>query len=253
MGISLAVLAAFALFFVLWYYRICAAPFPGLFARSKALGFTVNYLLAGLVPLAVLLVLHGRGAAASLGLCGGFLRGAGFAALAVVPMFAGALFVGALPTALSCDQALRSVVVAGLFEELFFRGFLFGQLFRYARWGFLPAALMVGVVFGILHIYQGRDLVSALSAFAVTGLGSVFFCWIYVEQEYDLWSVVWLHALMNAAWIFCDTHANGAVGGGASNLLRVATLLLAVSLTLWRKRRHGLPYRITRKNLLYNE
>ncbi len=65
----------------------------------------------------------------------------------------------------------NATVIAGFFEELFFRGILMGQLFRYAKWGFVPSMLIASVIFGIGHIYQGADLVSSILAGVVTGLG----------------------------------------------------------------------------------
>ena len=106
-------------------------------------------------------------------------------------MLTGYAVIGTFDREISIDAAVTWIFVAGFFEELIYRGFVFGQLFRYAAWGFLPAALLTALAFGSLHLYQGHDLLSALSAFGVTALGSFFFSWLYVEWNYNLWSVIW--------------------------------------------------------------
>lgn len=73
------------------------------------------------------------------------------------------------------------MVFAALFEEIIFRGFLFGMLFRYLKIGFVLAALIPSLLFGSIHLYQGADLISALIVFAVTFIGALYFSWMYVE------------------------------------------------------------------------
>ena len=179
------------LFFVLWYFNIAVRPFEGCIGSSQTLHYTLNYLLAGLIPSGALFLLHARrDIASSMGLSHGFGTGLLFAVTATLPMIAGYAVIGEL----SADEAFTWIFIAGMFEELVYRGFVFGQLFRYARWGFLPAALLAALAFGSLHLYQGHDPVSALTAFGVTALGSIFFSWLYVEWNYNLWSVIWMHS-----------------------------------------------------------
>lgn len=137
-------------------------------------------------------------------------------------------------------------------EELIFSGFVFGELFRTAHWGFLPAATLTASAFGSLHFYQGHDLTSALGAFGVTAAGSIFFSWIYVESGNNLWSVIWLHTLMNAPWILFSVSKSGAVGGLWANGLRLCTLLIATALIVIYKKRKSLPYHISKKTLIIN-
>lgn len=189
---------------------------------------------------------------AQLGLAHGFGIGMGFAVLCTLPMCIGYAAIGTYDTEVSADHLLTRIVIAGFFEELIFRGFVFGQLFRCARWGFLPAALLTAVAFGSLHLYQGHDWISALSAFGVTALGSLFFSWLFVEWNYNLWTVVWLHTLMNLPWIVFRVSDTGAVGDIWDNVLRISTIVLAVGLTVWHKQKRGLPYFITFKSLIIN-
>ena len=104
-----------------------------------------------------------------------------------------------------------------------------------------------------MHLYQGHDPVSALTAFGVTALGSIFFSWLYVEWNYNLWSVIWLHTLMNLPWIVFRVSTSGAVGDIGANALRLCTIILAIGLTVAYKRKRGLPYRIQINTLITNK
>ena len=184
---SAIILGAFMLFFALWYFNIAVRPFEDSIGSSRTLHYTLNYLLAGLIPTGALFLLHARrDIASSMGLSHGFGTGLLFAVTATLPMIAGYAVIGEFDRELSADEAFTWIFIAGMFEELVYRGFVFGQLFRYARWGFLPAALLAALAFGSLHLYQGHDPVSALTAFGVTALGSIFFSWLYVEWNYNL-------------------------------------------------------------------
>lgn len=250
---SALILTAFALFFVLWYFNIAVRPLGSVIGDSRTLHYTLNYLLAGLIPLGALFLLHRRrDIASSMGLSRGFGTGLLFAVTATLPMIVGYAVIGKFDRELSADEAITWIFIAGLFEELIYRGFVFGQLFRYARWGFLPAALLAALAFGSLHLYQGHDMASALSAFGVTALGSIFFSWLYVEWNYNLWCVVWLHTLMNLPWILFRVSTNGAVGDGWGNALRFCTIALAIGLTVVYKKKQGLPYCIKFNSLIIN-
>lgn len=250
---SALILAAFVLFFILWYFNIAVRPLGAAIGSSRTLHYILNYLLAGLVPLGALFLLHARrDIASSMGLSRGFGTGLLFAVMTTLPMIAGYAVIGKFDRELTADEAFTWIFIAGVFEELIYRGFVFGQLFRYAHWGFLPAALLAALAFGSLHLYQGHDMVSALSAFGVTALGSIFFSWLYVEWNYNLWCVIWLHTLMNLPWILFRVSTNGAVGDGWANALRLCTIALAIGLTVVYKKKRGLPYRIKSNTLITN-
>lgn len=217
------------LFFVLWYFNIAVRPFEGCIGSSQTLHYTLNYLLAGLIPTWALFLLHARrDIASSMGLSHGFGTGLLFAVTATLPMIAGYAVIGEFDRELTADAAFTWIFIAGIFEELVYRGFVFGQLFRYARWGFLPAALL-------------------------TALGSIFFSWLYVEWNHNLWSVIWLHTLMNLPWIVFRISMSGAVGDTGANALRLCTIILAIGLTVAYKRKRRLPYRIQINTLITNK
>ena len=47
---SAIILGAFMLFFALWYFNIAVRPFEDSIGSSRTLHYTLNYLLAGLIP-----------------------------------------------------------------------------------------------------------------------------------------------------------------------------------------------------------
>ena len=250
---SAIILTAFALFFATWYFNLGVKPFKGLIISSKSLHYTINYLISGLIPAAALMLLHKPCTILStLGLARGFGRGLLFGVLCTAPMLIGYAVISSFNRTTSPDDMFTFIVVAGFFEELIFRGFVFGELYRTGRWGFLPAALLTALAFGSLHLYQGHDWSSALGSFGITAAGSIFFSWIYVESDNNLWSVIWLHTLMNAPWILFSVSSSGAVGSLWANGFRLCTLLTAIGLVVLYKKQRGLPYYINTKTLITN-
>jgi membrane protease YdiL (CAAX protease family) len=91
------------------------------------------------------------------------------AALCCLPMTIGYAFLST-ELNLSLAPIVTGSIYAGLFEEIIFRAALFGVLFRYCRWGFIPAALISSIIFAFGHLYQGHDAISALTAVAITAV-----------------------------------------------------------------------------------
>ena len=133
---------------------------------------------------------------------------------------------------------LQGSVFPGFGEEVFYRAFLFGFLFRFARWGFLPASLLVGLLFGIAHIYQGNSVGEALSVFAITASGGIWFAWLYAEWNFNIWVPTFFHLLMNAWWeVFSVSET--AVGPMGANLVRLAIIVVSIVATVVIMKRGG--------------
>lgn len=86
-------------------------------------------------------------------------------------------------------QVLLIVLSAAIAEEICFRGMLFAGLRE--RWPRLPAALMAGTVFGVLHAFTGLSAVPPLIAFGV------ILCLLY-EKTGSIVPGMMLHALNNS-------------------------------------------------------
>jgi membrane protease YdiL (CAAX protease family) len=88
---------------------------------------------------------------------------------------------------------LMVMVVAPFVEELFVRGFFYRAL--RTRYPMLLAALIDGMVFGLIHFdFEGADGLLLLPPLAFLGM---IFCFVY-ERTGTLWSVIGMHAFNNA-------------------------------------------------------
>ncbi|PHI19990.1 CPBP family intramembrane metalloprotease [Lewinellaceae bacterium SD302] len=192
----------------------------------------------GIVPLVGTILIFGRkGLGERLGLNHGFWKGLVIAFIMTLPMLIGYAWIADFTVNIDLrNDFLFGTLTAPFFEEFFFRAFLFGLLYRYAGWGLWPATLLDGLLFGAIHISQGHDVVSAVSVFAVTGLGAVGFSIIYKEWEWNLWLVIFLHAFMNFHWMAFDM-AENAAGGLWANVFRVMTILVAIGWTVLETRK----------------
>jgi membrane protease YdiL (CAAX protease family)/uncharacterized RDD family membrane protein YckC len=101
----------------------------------------------------------------------------------------GELGVGDPNLLIAILAVLVIAVVAPVTEELFFRGFVFAGL--RARWSLWPAAVAVGLIFGIVHAPTGLTAVVPLA-----GLG-VALCWLY-DRTGSLWPCVFAHVINNS-------------------------------------------------------
>ncbi len=133
---------------------------------------------------------------------------------------------------------VRGAVLPGVGEELWYRAFLFGFLFRYAGWGFLPAALLGAAVFGGAHLYQSGEAGEAAAIFAITAVGGLWFAWLYAEWRFNIWVPASVHLLMNAWWeAFAVSET--ALGPMAANLSRLAVIFVSIVVTAWLARARG--------------
>ena len=164
-------------------------------------------------------------------------------------MIVSSAIIGKIGDNLDFGNLLHTTFIAGFFEEYFFRGFLFGILFRKLKWGFIPASILGGVIFGLGHIYQGSTLIETTGIFAITTIGAIWFSWLYVEWEKNLWIPIFLHTLMNLSWILFEVSDN-ALGGVYTNLFRAITIALTIIITILYHKKRGLN--INRKNLIIN-
>jgi uncharacterized protein len=135
------------------------------------------YLLFGIPIYLGALLLHGfKGFLESLGLNKPLLPGMLAPLLFTLPMFIGFALAFEFNAEITLNQVLIMVISAAFFEELFFRGFLFGQIYRYTRIGFIPAILLGALLFAAVHLYQSQDFPTLIGIFATTFLGAVSVC-----------------------------------------------------------------------------
>ena len=131
---------------------------------------------------------------------------------------------------------LRRALVSGLTEEVLYRGFLFGILFRVARISFIPAAIASAALFGAMHVAQGADLIESVIIFAVTSIGGSWFAWLFVAWGNNIWVPASLHVSMNGLWELFEV-SNTAAGSFLTDLLRASVIVVSIMLT-WLYTKH---------------
>jgi uncharacterized protein len=113
------------------------------------------------------------------------------------------------------------IVVAPFVEEVFFRGFFYRAL--RTRWPIAVAALVNGVVFGVIHFnFEGADALLILPPLAFLG---VIFCLVY-EKTKSLWSVIGMHAFNNTVAFSAQADDGWKVAVVAGPLMIVACAVL---------------------------
>lgn len=229
--IRTSIVALSSILILLLYDRVHLIVAP--LHLQRTLAVTVMHVIVCLPVVIVLLFLHGRkDFPRSLGLDGNFIKGIVFALISTLPLFIAFPVVGDFNGGLTWDKLVRSAFIAAFFEEVIFRGFIFGQLFRYCKIGFWWSVIIPSLLFGSIHLYQGSDPLSSLAAFGVTFIGGLFFSWIYVKWDFNLWCPVGLHFFMNLSWLLFTVEGNSvAAGGVVSNVFRILSVVVAIVLT----------------------
>ncbi|WP_341907471.1 CPBP family intramembrane glutamic endopeptidase [Fluviicola taffensis] len=184
----------------------------------------------------------------TLGLNRSILKGVLFPLICTLPMFIGFAVCFQFNGSLTLNEILITGAAAAFFEEFIFRGFLFGQLFRYTKLGFIPSILLGAILFAAMHLYQSNDLPTLIGVFSTTFMGAVLFAWLFVEWNYNLWISIFLHFFMNLAWMIFAVSTN-AFGGVYANVFRILTIALAIILTILYKRKRGIPLTINRDTI----
>lgn len=184
----------------------------------------------------------------TLGLNRSILKGAIFPFICVLPMFIGFACIFPFNTALTTEDVLITGVAAAFFEEFIFRGFLFGQLFRFTKLGFIPAILLGALLFAAMHLYQSDDIPTLIGVFSMTFMGAVLFAWLFAEWKYNLWVPIFLHFFMNFSWMLFAVSEN-AFGGLYANIFRIATITLAITGTLFYKRKKQLSLAVNKETI----
>lgn len=166
-------------------------------------------------------------------------RGLGFAFVVVLPLPIAYAFTTPLrDPSIMLVEILRDAVFFGAAEEILFRCFLFGLLFRLAGWGFLPAAMLGAIIFGIGHLYQGNAFLDSASVFAITLIAALWWAWIYVEWNYNAWVPIGLHVFMNG-WFNVFQVSESALLPIAGEVARALVVILSIVLTIVMSRKNG--------------
>ena len=146
------------------------------------------------------------------------------------------------------DSLFINTVSSAFFEELIFRAFLIGTLYRFTRLGFFSSILLGSLLFAQVHLYQSQNTIELFEIFTITFLGSIFFTWVYFEQDFNIWTAVFLHFFMNLYWEIFNVSENVS-GNLYGNLYKVLSIILIISLIVYDKKKKKRPFVITGKSL----
>jgi membrane protease YdiL (CAAX protease family) len=249
--VTLFIVVAFAIYYItakVFFHPLQSYLFT-IFPNQVG-AFVLTYLLVGLPLFVATCLINKKGNVfRSLGLTASPWIGLVVGVLCTLPMFIGyAWLAGGLASGLSITLLITNNLLAGVFEETYFRGFLFGQLFRHTQMGFIPAIVLCSVLFASGHLYQSTDPKVLLGVLLTTFIGSIWFAWLYVEWGYNIWVPVCLHSFMDASWYLFDAGSN-ALGGVGANVFRLMTVALAILLTIIHKRRTKQPFFINNRTI----
>jgi membrane protease YdiL (CAAX protease family) len=220
------------------------------FINYRLFSYFITYIIIG-VPIffGTYLINNNYKVFNNLGLSKNILRGLILSIIFTLPMFIGGLIFYKFNKEIIISNLIAGTIFAGLFEELYFRGFLFGQIFRNTKLGFIPSIIIGALLFAAAHLYQSQNISTMTGIFITTFLGAIFFAWLFVEWDYNLWVPVFLHTLMNLSWNLFNISDN-ALGNINSNIFRGLTIAAAIILTILYKRKHGQKLSINRNTLL---
>ncbi len=210
--------------------------------------FFVTYSIVAIPIFIFVYLTNNRRLFEPLGLKGNILQAILFSFTFSLPMLLGSGIIGNFEITIESQDFWFGCVFAAFFEELYYRGFFFGQLFKKTKLGFFPSLIISALIFASLHLYQSNDLLTLTGIFTTTFLGAGLFAWLYAEWNYNLWLPIGLHFFMNVSWELFSISDN-AFGDLNANLIRALTIVLAITVTLIYKKKRKIPLEINRNTL----
>jgi hypothetical protein len=206
--------------------------FAELPSPAGTLCWKLSWLLLCGLGLAVAHRIGPRGWPAELGLRAPWGRALAVALAASLPMLVSLGIAGGLALEISAGALAMTAIVSPLTEEVLFRGYVIRQLHRRAGWSFGLAVAVSAVVFGLAHlgsVLESGDFTTLALQVGITGVGGLFFGWLFVRSGDNLWLPIAMHALMNLWWALFAVDET-AVGNAAANVGRVLTVVAALVL-----------------------
>ncbi|PTT75131.1 MULTISPECIES: CPBP family intramembrane glutamic endopeptidase [unclassified Chryseobacterium] len=178
----------------------------------------------------------------------GFGRGISLAGLFIIPMLVYGLLFSKLNSHIDPANLFAKSFLAGLFEEIIYRAFIFGVLYRFIKLGFLPSIAIASFIFALGHLYQGSHIIDLVEIFLLTFLGSILYAWLYTEWSFNLWVPILLHSFMNLIWMIFDFD-NTVIGSWGVNICRLLTVSLSIIYTVKFKIKNNIPFVINKNTL----
>ncbi|MCQ9640372.1 CPBP family glutamic-type intramembrane protease [Chryseobacterium sp. WG14] len=163
-------------FFDLFYFKNIQQFFKEIF-HSKAIAHVMAYTIT-LIPLVITskILSPTKSISSLFSLDKSIIKGFTLAFLGTSPMLIGYGIHFKISTAINIESLFINTISSAFFEEIIFRAFLIGTLYRFTRLGFLSSILLGSLLFAQVHLYQSQNSMELIEIFAITFLGSAFFC-----------------------------------------------------------------------------
>lgn len=217
--------------------------------NNKAIAHVAAY-SATLIPLIITLkiLFPTRTAINLFSLDQSVIKGFFLAFMGTLPMLIGYIIHFRTVSSINIESLFINTLSSAFFEEVIFRAFLIGTLYRFTRLGFLSSILFGSLLFAQIHLYQSQNITELVEIFAITFLGSVFFTWVYFEQYFNLWVAIFLHFLMNLYWEIFNVSDNVS-GNLFGNLYKFLSVFLIIGWVVYHKKKNKSSFQITWKSL----
>jgi CAAX protease family protein len=135
------------------------------------------------------------------------------------------------------------VAISPFVEEVLFRGYLFRLLYESTRLPFWLAVTVSAVAFGAVHAFQissSGGILRVGEEILITGLAGAFLAWLYKVWGFNLWIAYFVHFFMNFWWLEFGI-SDIAIGPFAPSVLRIFTVALAITLTIYLRFTGSIP------------
>ncbi|WP_336962720.1 CPBP family intramembrane glutamic endopeptidase [Chryseobacterium contaminans] len=234
--------------FDLYYFKSILSFIKELF-HSKAIAHALTYSIT-LVPIILTLkiLFPKKNILDLLSLNQSFIKGLTLAFIGTLPMLIGYILHFKPVNKFNFETLFINTISSAFFEELIFRVFLIGTLYRFTRLGFLSSILFGSLLFAQVHLYQSQNIIELFEIFAITFLGSVFFTWVYFELDFNIWIAVFLHFFMNLYWEVFNVSENVS-GNLYGNLYKFSSIILIIIIVIYLKKKKKSLFQITWRNL----
>jgi membrane protease YdiL (CAAX protease family) len=248
---SIIVIIAFLAYYILRSHFGEVLDKIDLLIKIRIISCFITFLVVGIpIFIGTILIHRSYNVFSYLGLEANLINAILLSFMFTLPMFIGGLTFFSLNNEITLSQIIKSTIFAGLFEELYFRGFLFGQIFRYTKIGFIPAIILGALLFASGHLHQSTEFSILMGVFVTTFLGAIFYAWLFVEWHYNLWIPIFLHTFMNLSWEIFSVSEN-ALGNVKSNIFRCLTIAAAIIVTIIYKRQKGIKLEVNKRTLIW--
>lgn len=135
-------------------------------------------------------------------------------------------------------------------KEIFLRGFVLGQLFRNAKWGFIPAVSIYPIIVLIKDLILKANSIEAFLQFADLLLLSAWLSWMYIEWNYNIWFLFILNVIIGYVSLMFNIEAIAFnIESLYQVIIQIVIIAISVVLTLHHNRRKSKRFKINSKNL----